>query len=722
MAIKHQNNVSLTLPASFTPSTLSLTIAMLLGLGMTAVHAQTSQKPTENSLPEVRVKSSKAKEESYHTPSARTATKSEALLRDIPQTINVVPEQVLQDRGARSMQDVMKNIPGIGQSSGDGQRDQVFIRGFTAIADQFVDGIRDDALYFRDLSNVERVEVIKGPAAVLYGRGSSGGLINRVNKKPGIDLTEVAVSLGSWSNKRGEFDLARSAKNDSIVSWRLTGALEEGDSYRQQQFINRKAISPSVLFKFSPQTQLLVQADYLEDRRLTDFGIPAINGRPVDVDPGTYYGAANAAQVDYNQSRVRSLSAVLNHRFDASLSFRNATRAYHYVLDRNNTLPSGTVNSVAKTVGLTRSNIYRQEHGVFNQSELTQKFAWGSTQHELLYGLELGQQNKDVLNYSAGTVATVSLYNPVLPTLPFAIAGNPAGDSLTRLKTTALYVQDQISLNAQWKALFGLRRDRFEQDTDEQRINQPDLARTDNAWSPRAGLVWQPDSVQSYYASVSRSFQPSAESFALAANNADTAPEKTTNQEIGARYELFNGKASVTAALFRLERTNIKTTDPSNPAKLIPIGTQRTDGLELTFTGEVGHGISLTTGYAYLDATVIESNTIESGQPVKGKRATITPKHSVNFWMTQKLGNGFTYGAGLNYVDDRFANPGNTVTLPAYTTVDAMLQYRIDKTTLQLNLYNLFDRGYIISGHGSNPNLNIPGAPRNIMLSLRQSF
>jgi catecholate siderophore receptor len=164
-------------------------------------------------------------------------------LRDVPQTVNVVSAEVIRDQHATSLQDVVKNVPGIGQSHGDGQRDQVAIRGFTAIADQFVDGFRDDALYFRDLSNIERVEIIKGPAAVLYGRGSSGGLINRVTKKPRGDLNEFALSYGSWSDKRGEIDIARQGE---VASWRLTGAAEDADSYRDQQFLERKAISPSV--------------------------------------------------------------------------------------------------------------------------------------------------------------------------------------------------------------------------------------------------------------------------------------------------------------------------------------------------------------------------------------------------------------------------------------------------------------------------------------------
>uniref|UniRef100_UPI00037B7AF4 TonB-dependent receptor n=1 Tax=Herbaspirillum lusitanum TaxID=213312 RepID=UPI00037B7AF4 len=266
-------------------------LAVLATLSLTSINTAWAQ--SAGSLPEVQVSGAR---EGYVAPTSVSATKSEAPLRDIPQTINVISAEVIRDQHATSLQDILKNVPGVGLSTGDGQRDQVFIRGFTAIGDQFVDGFRDDALYFRDLSNVERLEVIKGPAAVLYGRGSSGGLINRVTKKPGVDISDVSVSFTSTAGRRGEIDLGRSGET---VSWRLTGAREQSDSYRAQQFLDRTAISPSVEVKFTSDTRLLLQADYIEDRRLTDFGIPSYQGRPVSVDPGKYYGAANARDADF---------------------------------------------------------------------------------------------------------------------------------------------------------------------------------------------------------------------------------------------------------------------------------------------------------------------------------------------------------------------------------------------------------------------------------------
>lgn len=654
--------------------------------------------------------------EGYKVDDASSATKVAAPLRDVPQTINVVGEDIILDQRALSMQDVLKNVPGVGFSSGDGQRDQVSIRGFSAIADQFVDGLRDDALYFRDLSNIERVEVIKGPASVLYGRGSSGGLINRIRKKPSDTHLIASASYGSFEDRRGEIDLGL-ASSDERVAGRLTGAIEKADSYRDYQFLDRKAIAPSLLVKPDGRTSILLQADYLEDERITDFGIPAYLGRPVDVPRSTYYGAANARDVDTSRSTVWSVTGVITHDLGNGLTLRNATRFYEYSLNRNNTLP-GSVNEAAQTVSLNRSNVRRDEHGWSSQTELTHELALGSTTHKLLYGVEVGRQVKDQLFVSQNGIATVDLFNPVLPTLPLILSAAPSTDNRGSFDTAGVYAQDLVSLGKHVKALVGIRWDRFEQKTMQRIAGLPNLGRVDRKWSPRAGLVWQPDETQSYYASWSRSFQPSGESFPLAANNADIEPERTTNYEAGAKYDLLDKRLNVTVSVFRLTRAGIKTTDPVTRV-LMPIGTQRTDGVELSATADFGSGWRAVAGYAWLDAKIIKSTGVDDGQPIQGKRATITPEHSANAWVTKSFDDRIGFGAGVNYVGSRFANPGNTVILPHYITADAMLWYRAGPILLQLNGYNLFDREYIVSGHGSNKNLNVPGAPRTVLATLR---
>ncbi|RZF61046.1 TonB-dependent siderophore receptor [Sphingomonas populi] len=651
-----------------------------------------------------------------YTPAITSAAKIPAPLRDIPQSISVVPSQVLLDQRALSLQDALKNVPGVSFAAGDGQRDQVNIRGFTAIADQFVNGFRDDALYFRDLSNTERVEVIKGPAAVLYGRGSSGGLINRVLKQPDANITSATFSVGSFATKRGEWDVGRFDPKGG-VGFRLTGGYEDDDSFRDQQFLKRFALAPSLLLGADRDTTLYVEADFLRDKRLMDLGIPAINGRPVDVPRSTYYGAANAREADATTSRVLSQTVIMTHRFSDSLSFRDGFRHYNYQLDRHSTLPSA-VNAAALTVTLQHGRLNRDEDGWSNQAELTQKLRFAGMEHTLLYGFEIGRQVKGADTFASRNVATTSLFNPVLPVVNDASFTALSASSNTTFDTRGLYVQDLADLGHGFKALVGARHDWFIQKTYQLLPGQPNLARTDRKWSPRAGLVFQPDAAQSYYVSWSRSFQPSAETFALAATNADIAPEETINKEVGAKYTLFGGRLNIQAAAFVLRRTGIKGSDPLTPTRVVPIGTQRTRGIELSGQLDLPSGFQAIAGYAYLDTRVTASAT----PAFVGKRATITPKNAVNAFLTKTFARRFGIGGGMNYVGDRWADPANTTVLPHYMTVDAVAWAWIGPVRLQLNAYNLGNIKYIVAGHGTSPLLNLPGAPRSVLGTARITF
>jgi len=708
-----------------------LRLLPLAAASLALLHGAAQAQQQGNTLKEVTV--STDQEAGYAPAVGSTATKGSAPLRDVPQAVNVLPAQLLRDQGATSMQDALRNAPGVSFNSGDGQRDQVVIRGFTAIADWFVDGVRDDALYFRDLSDTERIEVLKGPAAVLYGRGSSGGLINRVTKKPvfGESFGEVSLGLGSHDFKRATADLNTPIGEN--MAFRLNVAREKSGSYRDQQFIDRYSIAPSLAMKFSPQTDLLLQYTNAHDQRLTDFGIPALNGRPVDVPIGTYYGSALARRDDTSTSKVQSFTATLNHRFSDALSLRNTTRYYSYKLDRFNTLPSGTTDPARLTVGRTRGFVDRDEDGWFNQTDLSWRNELGGFKQEWLVGAELGVQDKRAYSVSSSVgFQRVSIFDPVSvppPIPPASYLATSAIPSNSTFKTTALYAQDQITLAPQWKALVGARYDVFDQETAFER-SLPTLARTDKKFSPRAGLVWQPSETQSYYVSYSRSFQPSAENFALSANNIDNAPEITVNKEIGAKLDFLEGALGFTAAVFNLERSGIKNSDPANPARQINVGTQRTNGLELTLAGKLPGRWDISAGYAYLDGRMVKSLATVSGlqlpvgapMPVQGKVAPLTPRHSAFVWLMKDLGHGFSAGGGLNYVSARYASLTNLVTLPGYVTADLAASYKTDRYELALNLKNIADKKHYVSAHGSVDNLIIPGPPRELQLTLRAKF
>lgn len=696
-------------------------LSMLGLLAVPAVHAETQDTLA---LPATSVTGA-YEQQSYKATESKSALKIDAPLRDIPQTVNVVPESVIKDQGAQSMEDVLKNVPGVGLSNGDGQRDQVTIRGFNAIGDMYIDGVRDDALYFRDLSNIERVEVIKGPAAVLYGRGSSGGLINSVSKKPGFaPKHEVGMTLDTEGKRRTQFDTGW-ADPQGNQAYRLTGAFEDSDTFRDDGYIDRKAIAPSAYFRLSDDLELNLGATYLYDKRLIDFGIPALGNRPVDVDRDKRFGSGDADQ-DYARSEVFSFTASLDYRINDDLTLTNTSRYYHYDLDRNNTLADSsptrfvTAPNGELLVKLNRGNVARDEYGVFNQTELKQQAQLAGMQHNLLYGVEVGYQDKYQRVFNQNNVAQVPVYRDALVPVP-EHAANLSSKGTNYQQTAGFYVQDLIELNDQWKALLGVRYDIFGQEYDDIRAADVDLDRTDKTWSPRVGLVYQPDQIQSYYVSVSRSYQPSGEMFAVNAGNADLEPEKTTNYELGAKWDLLDSKLSVTAAIFRLERTNMRTPDPVNPGLTILAGEQRTDGFEATISGQLSDKWQVYAGYAFLDAEIVKSNAKTNGVSNEGQTPTLTPRNSANVWLVRTLTPQWRVAAGANYVDERYTALDNQVVMPGYTTFDAALLYSEQHWDMALRLKNAFDRDYYASAHGS-VDLITPGAPRTLEASVAYRF
>lgn len=587
------------------------------------------------------------------------------------------------------------------------------IRGFSAISDQYVDGVRDDALYYRDLSNVERVEVLKGPGSVLYGRGSAGGLINRINKKP-LDeaLHEISLIGSSLGQKRAELDFA-DALNDQLKV-RLTGALEHSDGYRNQSFVNRETVAPSVQWDISDRTTLLLQADYLHDDRLADQGFPMdpLTGKPVRTNPKTFYGASNAKDVGNVDTEVSSQTVTLEHQFNDQLKYRGVARHYNYALDRE----YSNASPAADQITLSQIKRMRDEDGIFLQNELSGVFHTGQIKHDTLIGTEYSQQHKDEI-FWLGSKATTDLYDPVLPHwAPVDTSATPRVNTASEFENYAVYVQDLIILNEQLKLLAGVRYDHLSQYRHDKK-NNSNIQRDDQPLSPRLGVVYQPTKNLSLYAAYNQSFQPLADSFVFYSNSADLKPTKTRNLEVGTKWDI-NDRLNMTLAVFEMTQSNIqnKITD-SNPPLAMLAGEQSTQGVEVSLTSQLSEQLSLLAGYAYMDGK-IEKSTIG----LAGKQAALTPKNSANLWLKYQLDKNWFAAVGGRAESSRFSALDNKNVLPGYAVFNAALGYQTAQYDVALNLNSLFDRDYFISGHGEGNDSNMMGDPLNAQLALRYRF
>ncbi|HDG9823380.1 TPA: TonB-dependent siderophore receptor [Acinetobacter nosocomialis] len=684
------------------------------------VYAAETDSQAVTNLPTISVKADKENSLKQEVGQASSATKGLMQLKDVPQIVNVVPKQILREQTVTSMQGALQNVAGLSFSVGDGQRDQVMIRGFSAITDNYVDGIRDDALYFRDMSNVERVEVLKGPASVLYGRGSAGGLVNKINKKPmDQSLREVSLIGSTTGQRRAEVDVNEKVAEN--VKVRLTGAVEDSDGYRDQAFLKRQAVAPSVQWDITDKTKLLLQADYLHDDRLADQGFPTdpITGKPVKTNPKTFYGALNGKEVGDVDTEISSQTISLDHEFNDQLKYHGAVRHYNYSLDRQYSVvahqDSKKNKLPADQIQLSQSKRIRNEDGVYIQQELSTLFNTGFLKHNTLIGAEYSKQHKDELVWSKARQIT-NIFNPELENwapLDTSIAAET--NNSNTFETYGIYLQDLMTVTDQLKVLVGLRYDNLSQDRNN-KVKSQILNRTDNTYSPRIGLVYQPLSNLSLYTSYNRSFQPLADSFVLYTNSADLSPTKSENVEVGAKWDV-NYQLNVTLALFEMSQTNIQNQDPANPNQALLAGEQKTKGVELSLTGQLTDQLSVLAGYSYMDGK-IEKSTVG----FTGNHSALTPNNTANLWLKYQINDHWYAAVGGRGESSRFSAPDNKNVLPGYAVVNAALGYQSERYDVNLNLNNLFDRDYFVSGHSGANDSNMMGDPLNAQVALRYRF
>ena len=652
----------------------------------------------------------------YQTDAIGSATKTLTPLRDIPQSITVVTNEQIKDQMFMSISDVVRYMPGITAHQGENNRDDVVIRGNRSSADFFLNGVRDDVQYYRDLYNLDRVETMKGPNAMIFGRGGGGGVINRVTKEASFGpLREISLQGGSFSNKRvsGDFNQPLSDK----FAFRANGLFEDSGSFRDFVNLKRYGINPTLTILPTSQTRITVGYEYFHDGRTADRGITSFQGRPADVPIETFYG-------NPDDSRVRADVNILSGTFDqqiGKLQLHNRTLFGDYDRFYQNYVP-GAVNATKTLTTLTAYNNATRRRNLFNQTDLSYITSTGRIKHTLVGGVELGRQRTNNLRNTGffnntATSVQVPYDNPTI-SIPVTFRQNATdADNRLRLNLAATYFQDQIEISRYVQVIAGVRYDYFDLKYHNNR-NGDDLRRVDNLVSPRLGVVLKPITALSLYGNYSVSYLPSAgDQFAsLTSITQQVKPEKFTNYEFGMKWDLRRF-LSLTSAVYRLNRTNTRSTDPNNPANIIQTGSQRSNGLEIGVNGSITRDWEVAGGYAYQDAFITSATTAA----VAGKQVGQVPHHTLSLWNKYQIIPKLGAGLGIIYRSDMFAAVDNTVTLPGYTRVDAAVFYSFNEHwRLQANLENLFNRKYYANAD-SNTNIS-PGSPLGARVGLTARF
>ena len=652
----------------------------------------------------------------YAVPSTSSATKTLTPLRDVPQSVTVVTRQLMQDQLMTSMGDVVRYVPGVSLHQGENNRDQLILRGNSSSADFFVDGIRDDVQYYRDLYNLDRVEALKGPNAMIFGRGGGGGVINQVTKEAGFaPLREVDLQGGSYDNKRLTADFDQPLTD--TLALRLNGLQEKSGSFRNFVDLERTGIAPTLTFVPGDDTRVTVSYEHLHDIRVADRGITSFRGRPADVDIDTYYGDPDQSHV---RATVNLASANVEHRF-GGLTLSNRTTFGDYDRGYQNFVP-GAVSADKSQVTLTAYNNATQRQNLFNQTNLTYSLGTGEVRHTLLMGAEVGRQLTDNFrNTGFFNNSTTSILVPYAdPTIDTPVTFRQSAtdaDNHLRTNVSAVYAQDQIELSSHLQLLAGLRFDRFDLQYHNNR-NGDDFSRTDDLVSPRTGIVYKPFTALSIYGSYAVSYLPSSgdQFSSLTAITEQVKPEKFNNYEVGAKWD-SSDRLSITTAVYRLDRTNTRSTDPNDPTRIVQTGSQRTNGYELGINGQITPAWSVAGGYAYQDAFVTSATTAAR----EGAVVAQVPHHTLSLWNHYQLNPRMGAALGIIYRSAMFATIDDTVTLPGFTRFDAAFYYSLSKALrLQVNVENLFDKEYWTNAD-SNTNLS-PGSPRALRVGLTTRF
>ncbi|EHK9076196.1 TonB-dependent siderophore receptor [Vibrio parahaemolyticus] len=674
---------------------LTLTpLAVAIGSSLVVPSAVASEETnsTPSAIETIQVYGHQYEGYAEHMPQSGTKTDVEWL--DVPQAVSVVTKTEMQDRGAVRLVDALDGVAGVNNTLGEGSRDQFMIRGFDSLNDMYRDGMRDDGTLqsYRSLANVERVEIVKGPAGALYGRGSAGGIINLVTKRAnGDNFTHVKGSVGSNSQYVGQVDSSMAFSDK--VNGRINLEYRQADSYVDHVDSNDFFIAPTIRVLPADGHTIDIDVEYAHQELVPYRGVPSKNGKPVDLPVSTYFGGTN----DYQESDSLRVAVDYEWRLNDQWVWNNRAAFNHIELEQKGTRQGKvTGNEVSQTV----NNFgYDPRTTTTLQSELI----WETNDNQLMLGADFNQIDIDLTLASDKTLPPQNIYNPVVGPTPDP-GFKPFRDNTTT--TTGVYVQDVYT----WGDLSVIGNVRYDSmDLEQQKAGSGKEKLDDDKVSYRAGLVYRINYDTSVYASLARSWQLPYAGIYINPKLAEFF--HTDLKEVGAKAYLLDNALMLNAALFQIDQEQPQTNVDGDVIDKIEV---RHQGIELEARGQITKQWDISVGYSYLDAE----------DKATGKKPNDVSDHLFSLWSTYQLDDNWRLGGGVKYVGDRYAGNDEAIALGDYTTVDLMAAYTTGRHKIQANAYNILDEKYILGATNGTSGLNQIGygAPAEFMLSYGYQF
>jgi catecholate siderophore receptor len=749
------------------PAFRRLSLPLLLSAAFSTHAAEPAE--VEQTLPTVKVEAEveKTAKETYQAITTKIG-KGNQELRDIPQSVTVVTERLIDDRNLDTMKEVLHNTAGVSFLAAEGGEEDIRMRGLSlqASGDIFVDGMRDPAFYERDTFNYDRLEVLRGSASMLFGRGSTGGVVNQVNKEPFLmNQNELTGTIGSGHYARlvGDFNV----KTGDNAAFRVAAMWNGSDAYGNYGAgLDKKSIAPSFRFGIGTADEFLVSLYHLDNHNGINYGMPwltptagSTNRVLVPVSSKNYYGMAS----DYNAGTASYGTVSHTHRFGGASGgeLKTTFRAGSYERDqrasairfctRNTNPTTGVITNPDCPPSITSATLGDSTiltRGVNNkvmnldtkllQSDYSGKFDWFGLKHSVLAGVDIADDS--FVGYTPTLPAGVTL------TKSRTTLGTPndgaSVDESQRINlanrdfssnSLGAYFQDMIQIAPAWKILGGLRWDRFEGNyrtlsTTAANLGQTtaERGRTDSLWSKRVGVLYQPGPLTSWHFSYGTSFNTSGDTYQYDALGSNTPPESSRNLELGLKLEAESGNLSTRFALFHATKYNERNRDEESvsPTNYVLSGQRHAAGLEMDIAGRIGRNWEIYLSYAWIpdakiDKGASDGTTLLQGEAV-GARPGLTPKHSATLWSTYQIDSKWRVGGGLNLRSSMAPQQVTAFVAPAYTTIDLMAEYAVARDlSVKLNVTNATDKlyaDYLYRGH------YIAGVPRTVQLTANYKF